>query len=1295
MAESTEGSEQDKSWGLLPLTPKYNKNEHENYVAEIERALNTQPSVLNIAISADYGLGKSSILNKVKENHGDSAIVISLSTLNPKERAEKSEQCPEAESITNQIQKAIVKQLISMEPPAVAQRSSFRRIELYRWPRALLFSLLITLFYAVGSVFVHSVFSSQGWNWWADGIVLAVSLIVLFCATLLGYWMFSGTVSIRQLSFKSMSLSLDRNSENYFDQYFAEISYFFKAQPEIDVVIFEDIDRFNDPLIFDSLRELNTLINNIRCRDKQKRVRFIYATRDSIFGNLTDVKKENTIVPGSSRTKFFDLIIPIVPFISAWNSRDHIKKLFEDCPGNKDGARLANLFDNNLLDLIIKYMPDTRAIKQLRNEYIVFYERLIKEGDKSLDLNSNELLAMLAVKVAYPSEFEKSRRGEGILEDVYQASRNFRAELLDRNRRTLDSRSIEQSRIKRLDKRAEELGITLDGYLVGVAHAIDYENPVYEITIDDEEFAQEGIRTSKFWKCFADYLKEGEKTIKVTYSHSLYETDTLNFDSDDICRVLGLKNTLSDWDEGVAEHLSDEISSLERQKKEIESSSISELIKHNNWVIGDAEKSSFFSKIKPTVSPYLMLEEFLYEGYIKANYVLYTSSFNGGKLTANALNFDFHHIQTGHPDYYYKLDNNDIDSLINSQDHQDFGRPGFLNFDILNYLFYRLDEEHDSVFERASSTLLKALSKLSEDGVHFIGHYLINEPVMSENENRENRYSIALEQFIQQLAAISPRIFECFITEEIDYEVYEMPGNSYEFENAGYSDAQFEDMLKYGGCLLKFIDIAFAHVSLDTQYVITERAKDYLSNHYYDLAEIRRTDPQGAMYVNIADPDAVCALIRQLDIYDVALERLDHKVRRGLIAINQYEVTIANIKLLTDLESEKITLDKLKFHFSDVYDFVLRRLQENFEELYTEEYLKCHDVEQLPGVLNDLYNANPDAIEVLFQKSASECIVQDISEVNEDVWPILAKERKFASTFHNVWKYYDNAQRKIDQDLKNYLLGIEGIGDAISEEEYKKIELAQAIINIDVHSNHNRNQIAKLVRSLSLQKPLAVKDIPFDDIALVLALVEHGVIAQDYDLYEKVALQGWPCLRNFIAETTGFVECVSPELVGQNLLNLLQSKLISGNIKDKVLSDLEQYVDRYGAKAENPNYGQIISYIADNKKSISATSLLALVKAAKADEADSLHELEKLKIITVIPLLYDSDNSTVVNVILEDLGEPYSWLATPNARRLSLERSSEHYGLLGLLMEEDGYYVNTVPNLYDGDDPFRVNMKRQ
>lgn len=52
-----------------------------------------------------------------------------------------------------------------------------------------------------------------------------------------------------------------------------------------DVVIIEDLDRFEDPSIYASLRELNTLLNSSG-QLRKRPVHFIYAVRDSIFEDL-------------------------------------------------------------------------------------------------------------------------------------------------------------------------------------------------------------------------------------------------------------------------------------------------------------------------------------------------------------------------------------------------------------------------------------------------------------------------------------------------------------------------------------------------------------------------------------------------------------------------------------------------------------------------------------------------------------------------------------------------------------------------------------------------------------------------------------------------------------------------------------------------------------------------------------------------------------------------------------------------------------------------------------------------
>lgn len=64
---------------------------------------------------------------------------------------------------------------------------------------------------------------------------------------------------------------------------------------DADVIVFEDMDRFDANRIFERLREVNTLTNLQRKEDGKKVIRFFYLLRDDIF-----VSKD--------RTKFFDYI---------------------------------------------------------------------------------------------------------------------------------------------------------------------------------------------------------------------------------------------------------------------------------------------------------------------------------------------------------------------------------------------------------------------------------------------------------------------------------------------------------------------------------------------------------------------------------------------------------------------------------------------------------------------------------------------------------------------------------------------------------------------------------------------------------------------------------------------------------------------------------------------------------------------------------------------------------------------------------------------------------------------------
>lgn len=82
-----------EAWKLVPLTPEYLVEEHSGYVAAIEAAL-ANDQISNIALSGNYGVGKSSIMREVARRQGNRIVELSLSTLAPIEASQLDDSVP-------------------------------------------------------------------------------------------------------------------------------------------------------------------------------------------------------------------------------------------------------------------------------------------------------------------------------------------------------------------------------------------------------------------------------------------------------------------------------------------------------------------------------------------------------------------------------------------------------------------------------------------------------------------------------------------------------------------------------------------------------------------------------------------------------------------------------------------------------------------------------------------------------------------------------------------------------------------------------------------------------------------------------------------------------------------------------------------------------------------------------------------------------------------------------------------------------------------------------------------------
>lgn len=181
-----------------------------------------------------------------------------------------------------------------------------------------------------------------------------------------------------------------QGESSIFNRYLDEILYFFQCT-DYDVVLIEDLDRFNNTDIFLKLRELNHLIN--KSEAVGRKIRFIYAVKDDMFKD-------------SSRSKFFDYITTVIPVITTNNSKDKLKRALSE-QGHGD-----EINDDDIREIAF-HINDMRLLYNIVNEYHQYSIRL--NNNQEHQLEAKKMLAMMTVKNYFPHDFSELNKRSGRL----------------------------------------------------------------------------------------------------------------------------------------------------------------------------------------------------------------------------------------------------------------------------------------------------------------------------------------------------------------------------------------------------------------------------------------------------------------------------------------------------------------------------------------------------------------------------------------------------------------------------------------------------------------------------------------------------------------------------------------------------------------------------------------------------------------------------------------------------------------------------------------------------------------
>lgn len=231
------------------------------------------PNVSNIALTGPYGSGKSSIIRSFLKTYRRQALHISLAAFLP-------EADDERRTVTKQeIERSILQQLLYGADADKLPLSRFKRIQSPGfWSLFRSFYILTGLlalwhvFNKRAAIFEGSYFEPFDLTNWLDISVAAFALIFIWSA-IHHFYVASFGVSLKSISLKDIEIRpSSEDQDSILNRHLDEIVYFFQST-RYDLVIVEDLDRFEDSDIFVTLREINSLVNgNVGVR---RRVRFL------------------------------------------------------------------------------------------------------------------------------------------------------------------------------------------------------------------------------------------------------------------------------------------------------------------------------------------------------------------------------------------------------------------------------------------------------------------------------------------------------------------------------------------------------------------------------------------------------------------------------------------------------------------------------------------------------------------------------------------------------------------------------------------------------------------------------------------------------------------------------------------------------------------------------------------------------------------------------------------------------------------------------------------------------------
>lgn len=631
---------------FLSFSPQNKSNDNQYVVKQLKNVTKfSNKNDNNIALDGDYGTGKSSILNCLRDDiiwdfFHRSKTVSFLSFQISNNNTQNDEE------ISKNLQSEIVRQLYYGEKPNKLKGSGYIRIGKTYFVGAILLSIVLSLslYIFIYRINIPELFqemthliAKNDYSFRLDiSTIIWLVITLSFTAIFNLFFQFISNGNIKSVSAKDLSIDLtDKNPD--FTQLIDLLIFYFKKTKR-RVIFFEDLDRANNPRIFDELRQLNFTINNSRRKKIFGSVKFIYAIKSDIFC----ASKNQSVGVEKINSKIFDLIIPVIPFLTRMNF-SYIFKL--EC----QKVWLEEKF-SGIENILSRHSADMRVVKFILNNIIAY--------QNTFDLNDEKdyrnIAALSVLRVYEPEEFIKISTGKGQLDKIRKLCT------------TEKQNSIEISQKKQ----------TSDYYIENETDEIwqEIRKKISGVPID----------------C---------KPLLISINGDVYQPN-----GGTLRKINSIKNIdiYVEWEghgSGLypVQEVQDIINSYieEKRSKALAENEVDKLAKMDCFSFFTTSVSSAIDNKNRTneIIKELIENNFLTEGYVR----FISRSESMDRELNNALRFIHNYIRDNKEGYDFVLNEESIDKLIKNTDNTDWASTGIYNFYLFDFLIKNIDQYADKL----------------------------------------------------------------------------------------------------------------------------------------------------------------------------------------------------------------------------------------------------------------------------------------------------------------------------------------------------------------------------------------------------------------------------------------------------------------------------------------------------------------------------------------------------------------------------------------------------------------------